>query len=109
MIKPVEKFLKIVLAVSRLVGGQTGVDPLLSRPIYDYEVVDPGWNWKEIDREIVQLKKDLPALPPLRANFLGDFLKSFEVMAKEGLGATVSYQEKVQAYRLRKRGCSNVP
>ena len=96
--KPVEDFLKIVLAVSRLVGERTGIDPLLSRSIYDYGVQDPGWEWSEIDREIIRVANSLSSLPPHRSAFIGDFLESFRIMVREGKGESVPYQERVQAY-----------
>jgi len=96
--KPVEDFLKIVLAVSRLVDNRTGIDPLLSRSIYDYGVQDPGWNWLEIDRTIERVSNSLPSLPPQRSAFTGDFLEAFRIMVREGMGESVPYQERVQAY-----------
>ena len=98
MEKPLEDFIKIVLSVSRLVGENTGIDPLLSRSIYDYDVVDPGWNWKEIDRAVSSLRKNLSNLAPGQVDFIGDFLQSFEVMVREGIGEAVPYRERVQAY-----------
>lgn len=98
MEKPLEDCIKIVLSVSRLEGDKTGIDPLLSRLVYDYEVPDPIWDWREIDRAASRLRKDLTSLSPARADFIGDFLTSFEVKTREGLGEVIPYQERVQAY-----------
>ena len=98
MEKPLEDFIKIVLSVSRLVGEKTGVDPLLSRSTYDYGVMDPGWNWKEIDQAVTPLRQNLSSFAPDRVDFLGDLLQSLDMMVREGLGEDVSYQERVQAY-----------
>ena len=96
--KPIEDFLKIVLAVSRLVGERTGIDPLLSRTIYDYPVQDPGWAWPEIDRAIGRVANSLQSIPPHRSAFIGDLLESFHIMVREGKGESVSYPDRVQAY-----------
>jgi hypothetical protein len=98
MEKPIEDFLKIVLAISRLTGERTGIDPLLSRSIYSYGVEEPDWNWKEIGLSVDRLAKSLSIFPQERVEFVTDFLRAFEIMVKEGLGEEIPFTERVKAY-----------
>ena len=96
--KSVEEFLRIVLAVSRLVNERTGIDPLLSRSIYTYAVEDPGSGWLETGRSIEMLSNSLHSLPQDQSEFIADLLQAMHVMVREGQGEKISYSKRVQAY-----------
>ncbi len=95
---PINGFLEIVLALNVAVGRRTGIEPLLSKATYSYNVPTPSWDWEEIGRQIEKVESALDSLPPSRAAYLGDFLKAFSLMARQGQGDEIPYAERVVTY-----------
>jgi len=98
MEKAINHFLRIVLAISELLKETTGIDPLLSRQTYDYDVSPEGWDYSRIVDETAALRQDMNELDPKRSCYIARILESIEMMTREGLGENLSYEEKVSAY-----------
>jgi hypothetical protein len=95
---PINGFLEIVLALNVAVGKRTGIEPLLSKATYSYNIPMPSWDWEEIGQQIEEIESALDSLAPSRAAYLRDFLKAFSLMAREGQGDEIPYAERVATY-----------
>jgi hypothetical protein len=96
--EPIATFLKAALALNKAVTQQKGLEPLLSTATYDYGFDTPDWGWEEIGKRLEEVEAGLDALPAERRPFVGDLLKSFNMMVREGLGESIPYGDRVATY-----------
>lgn len=96
--KQIMKLIEVSLAIDTQEAERTGIHPFLSRNVFDYGIKDPGWDWKEISKQVDLLENEVGTLPAERQDYLFSVVDAYRVMARFGLGEKIPYQERVKTF-----------